>query len=513
MKKTLLTLSVCLTIAYSFSQAPTLQWQKCLGGSGTEYAESIIETSDGGYAVAGWSSSSSGDLTGNYGNYDFWVVKLASNGTISWQKNYGGSNEDRAKCIIQTSDGGFAVAGWTNSVDSDVTVNNGGYEYWVIKINSSGVLQWEKSLGGNGLDQAYSLVEDSDGGIIVAGETQSADGDVSPGVAGCCDSWVVKVNSTGTSIVWKNRFGGGGGERARSIIRNAQGGFAVFGIANSSDGDTASMYQSGEYMIIKINSAGVTTAFGYWGGSSIEEAGGFVQTSDGGFAMAGTTYSDDHDVVGNHHAWQEWWVVKVNASLSLQWQKKLGGLGYDYGYSIAQATDGNLIVGGYSKSNDGDFNVRKGLNDIWLVKLGNTGNIIWKKNYGGTGEDFLYSLKTTTDGSIVMVGATDSDDGDVSGSKGSGDWWVAKTNLVTGIEDLKAVSAVALYPNPATNEIVIEVNDLNIEAVRIYNLQGKLEIMAVKPNKHIDISHLAKGIYITEVSRGNVVERVRWVKL
>ncbi|MBP6731060.1 MAG: T9SS type A sorting domain-containing protein [Chitinophagales bacterium] len=506
----LLFLFLCLNY-FAGAQAPALQWKKCLGGTGTEYAECVIPTTDGGYAIAGWSSSSNGDVAANYGNYDFWVIKTNNAGTITWQKNYGGSKEDRAKSIIQMADGGYAVVGYSTSSDSDVTVNNGGYDIWVIKINSTGTLLWQKSLGGSGDDFGFTVLEDAGGAVVVGGESQSTDGDISPATEGCCDSWVVKLNAAGNTIVWQNRFGGTGGERAKKIIKNAQGDFIVYGIANSADGDTANMYLSGEYMLLKINSAGVSTAFRFWGGSSIEEAADMIPTSDGGYAMIGTTYSNDYDVSGTH-AWQEWWVVKVNASFQLQWQKVLGGYGYDYGMSIAQSPDGNLVVGGYSKSYDEDFNNNKGLNDIWLAKLGNNGSIIWKKNYGGSGEDFLYSLNVANDGTVTFVGATNSSDGDVSGNHGGGDVWLTKTGTATDIEDFTSFDNIILYPNPSTGTLHFSGITKDNTEIIIYDMQGRI-LQSVSGSNKVDVSLLAHGSYIAELKSGNASVKKRWTKI
>jgi hypothetical protein len=163
-----------------------------LGGRGNDEASSIQETSDGGYVVAGSSESTDGDVTGNHGSYDYWVAKLSGECVLSWQVSLGGSDYDYASSIQETSDGGYVVAGMSYSTDGDVTGNHGGYDYWVAKLSGEGELSWQVSLGGSGEDGAHSIQETSDGGYVVAGMSNSHNGDVT-GNHGNSDYWVVKL--------------------------------------------------------------------------------------------------------------------------------------------------------------------------------------------------------------------------------------------------------------------------------------------------------------------------------
>ena len=177
----------------SQAQAPAIQWQKCLGGPDGDAAYSIQQTNDGGFIVAGVTSSNDGHVWGNHGGSDAWVVKLDSSMFIHMQKCLGGTGADFAYSIKQTSDGGFIVAGFTMSNDGDVSGNHGWNDAWVVKLNSSGDIEWQKCLGGTDYDDAKSIQQTSDGGFIVAGGTWSNDGDMS-GNHGGSDAWVVKLN-------------------------------------------------------------------------------------------------------------------------------------------------------------------------------------------------------------------------------------------------------------------------------------------------------------------------------
>ncbi len=192
-KKNTLPIIILFLITVCTAAQPTIEWQKSLGGTGAEYAWSIQQTTDGGYIVAGFSFSNDGDVTGNHGWADYWVVKLTSTGAITWQKCLGGTGGEQASSIQQTADGGYIVAGGSESVDEDVTGNHGSGDYWVVKLTSAGIIDWQKCLGGTASDAASSIQQTIDGGYIVAGQSYSNDGDVT-GNHGNEDFWVVKLS-------------------------------------------------------------------------------------------------------------------------------------------------------------------------------------------------------------------------------------------------------------------------------------------------------------------------------
>ncbi len=358
---------------YSYAQVPDIEWQKCLGGTNSDGAWPIKQTSDGGFIVAGGTESNNGDVSGNHnsGIDDYWIVKLNSLGNIEWQKCLGGTGWDYPYSIQQTSDGGFIVAGTTGSNDGDVSGYHGNYDYWVVKLNSLGNIEWQKCLGGTGseLNLAASIQQTSDGGFIMTGYTSSNDGDVS-GNHGDYDCWVVKLSSSG-NIEWQKCFGG-------------------------------------------------TDSDGAW---SIQ------QTSDGGFIVAGETSSNDGDVSGNHGDY-DCWVVKLSSSGNIEWQKCLGGTGKDRARSVQQTSDGGFVMAGATYSNDGDVSGNHGGYDFWVVKLNSLGNIEWQKCLGGTDGEYVHSIRQTSDGGFIVAGNTSSNDGNVSGNHGDFDYWVVKLSLI-----------------------------------------------------------------------------------
>ena len=509
---------ILLFVTLVFAQ-PSIVWQKCLGGSRYDVACSVQQTSDGGFIVAGYTGSNDGDVSGNHGSDDYWVVKLNSAGNIEWQKCIGGSYTDIACFIQQTSDGGFIVAGWTDSNDGDVSGNHGGIDFWVVKLNSSGDIIWQKCLGGSGDDRVYSVQQTSDGGFIVAGETESNDGDVS-GNHGDLDFWVVKLNSSG-DIIWQKCLGGSDDEQASSIKQTSDGGFIVAGKSYSNDGDVSGNHGYSDYWIVKLNSSGDIEWQKSFGGSGRDAASSIQQTSDGGFIVAGDTESNDGDVIGNH-GWYDFWVVKLNSSGRIEWKKCLGGSRADAAYSIQQTIDGGFIVAGYNWSNDGDVSGNHGDLDFWVVKLNSSGYIVWQKCLGGSDDEQASSIKQTSDGGFIVAGNTESNDGDVSGNHGRFDFWVIKLSPVGVSENVIVPEKfkLSVFPNPFNSSCAITAP--SGAKIEIYDLQGRVISKGIQPfaeshGKRTFIwqpdETIRSGVYIVKATMENGRQKVKRVVL
>ena len=422
--KNLLFTSIVTLLSVTFSLAqPTVQWQKSVGGTGNDYAESIQQTNDGGYIVVGISYSNDGDVSGNQGASDCWVVKLNAFGTIEWEKSMGGSGDDNARLIQQTNDGGYIFIGPSDSNDGDVSGNHGNLDYWAVKLTSTGVIEWQKSLGGTGYEYAQYIQQTSDGGYIAAGSSFSNDGDVS-GNHGGFDCWVVKLNNEGT-IVWQKSLGGLSNDEAESIQQTNDGGFILAGHSDSNDGDVSGNHGGPDYWVVKLSSIGTIEWQKSLGGSGSDQAKSVQQTNDGGYIVAGYTSSNDGDVSVNY-GYLDYWVVKLNSLGTIEWQKTLGGSDFDLAQSIQQTNDGEYIVAGYSYSNDVDVQSSQGNQDFWVVKLSNIGTIEWEKSLGGSGLENASSIQQTNEGGFIVAGSSNSNDGDVSGNQGNFDYWVVQ---------------------------------------------------------------------------------------
>jgi hypothetical protein len=210
----------------------------------------VQQTSDGGYVVTGQTNSTQGDVSGNNGAIDVWVVKLSATGTIQWQKCLGGSSNDYGTSIKQTSDGGYIVGGKTDSNNGNVTGNNGAQNVWLVKLTSTGTITWQKCYGGTGFDGANSVQPTNDGGYIFAGEASSNTIDVS-GNHGSYDFWVVKTNSVGV-ITWQKCLGGSVTDIANSVQQTSDNGYVIGGRASSSNGDITNAKGLDDFWIVKL---------------------------------------------------------------------------------------------------------------------------------------------------------------------------------------------------------------------------------------------------------------------
>jgi hypothetical protein len=360
-------------------------WEKSYGGTLYENANSIIQTKDGGYIAFGQDSSCDGDCVRTCGGkYDLWVVKLSASGIIQWQKSFGGNGDEEAYQIIQTKDKGYAMAAITFSPNV-AGYRGGGSDAWVLKLDSMGSTQWAKCFGGTGLDEATSIAQTKDGGYIVGGNSTSNDGDVtghhgvfSPDTAAKDDMWVLKLDSAGT-LKWQTSVGGTKDDGSNAILQADDGGYMVVGNSQSLDGNLAGKGNKG------LN---------------------------------------------------DWMIVKLTATGTLSWVKLYGGSAQDdAANSITKTRDGGYVVAGGDGSTDGDVTGHHGPpctpaectdNDCWVIKIDSVGTLKWEKSFGGFGNDNTFSVSNTTDGGYILGGYTSSNDGDVTGNHGLYDFWVFK---------------------------------------------------------------------------------------
>jgi hypothetical protein len=401
-----------------------------LGGSGSDVSgwdRSIRHTDDGGYIVSG---SIQTGVSSGHGAEDMWVVKLNPAGGILWQKVLGGGDRDESFSIQQTTDDGYILIGSTDSDNTgDVGSNHGGSDIRVVKLNPSGDIQWQKVLGGSGFDTGRSIEQTTDGGYILAGTTDSDNtGDVGPNHGGS-DIWVVKLNPAG-GIQWQKVLGGAGFESGRSIEQTTDGGYILTGVTDSDNtGNVGPNHGGSDIWVVQLNTAGDIQWQKVLGGSGREESFS-IRQMDGGSILTGVTDSDNTGDVGANHGGSDVWVVKLNPAGTLQWQKLLGGEGSESGRSIEQTTDGGYILAGTTDSdNTGDVGTNPGGSAIWVVKLNPAGDFQWQKVLGGNGFESGRSIEQAMDGGYILAGNTDSDNtGDVGPHHGGSALWVVKLN-------------------------------------------------------------------------------------
>ena len=396
------------------------QWAKVYGGEGSEEGNSIQQTVDGGYIVAG-SASSFGAGGSDFG--DIWVIKLSSEGDIEWQKTYGGIEEDGASSIQLTMDGGYIVAGWTNSFGA-----GGGYygDIWVIKLTSEGDIEWQKTYGGIEEDGASSIQPTIEGGYIVAGWTNS----FGPGEDDFCEIWILKLSSEG-DIEWQKTYGRIERRSTTSIQPTIEGGYIV------ADSTFYSSAWDSELWILKLSSEGnIEWQKNYGSGS----ANSIQLTIDGGYIVAGwTNYfgAEYNDIC----------VLKLSSDGDIEWQRFYGGgILDDSARSIQPTIDGGYIVAGSTSS----FGVGP---DCWILKLSSVGDIEWQKSYGGNhSPDSASSIQQTNDEGYIVAGGT--------GSWGAGsEMWILKL-LQNG--DINSGCAFIRSTNAEVSDINIIPADSNM---------------------------------------------------
>ena len=450
---------------------PNIQWEKCMGDSLFDLASTILQTKDSGYIVVGYNNCNSGNVTGNHGGYDYWVVKLNDTGKILWQKSLGGSLNDMGWIVQQTFDGGYIVSGITTSPDGDVTGYHAGtgFDYWLVKLSDTGSIQWEKCYGGSDDDNAGSIIQTADSGYIVVGYSYSTDGDVT-GNHGNYDCWVLKLSDTG-GIQWGKCYGGSNNDYGYGIQQTIDGGYIFVGTTNSLDGDVTGLHGDYDYWVVKINDTGAIQWEKTYGGDGPESANQVQLTPDSGYIINGTSKTANNgDVTGNHGGY-DYWVINISDTGALRWEQSYGGSGDDEAGTIHLTADSGYIIDGYSNSIDGDITNNLGDYDYWAVKLSPSGSIQWQMNLGGSAADLDQCMIQTLDGGYIAAGVSSSIDGEVTGNQGQGNFWIVKLypdTINTGVATLPAsIQTLQIWPSPNNGTFTILLPAPTTESIQI----------------------------------------------
>ncbi len=507
--KKLLLLFLFFFIVFDCFAQPSIEWAKCYGGSFDDRANSIVQASNGDYVIAGSTNSSDANVTGFHGGQDIWVIRIDSSGNLLWEKCYGGTNVEKAFSICKTFDNEFIIAGICYSTDGDVTSNYGGSDYWIIKIDSSGNLLWQKSYGGSNEDFAYSIVQINDSGYVIAGYTSSNDDNVT-GNNGLEDFWIIKIDNVG-NIIWQKCFGGSNHEFATTIKQLTNGNYIISGVTYSNDSIVSGNHGSSDYWLIQIDPVGNLLSQKCFGGTYPEQQGAFECTSDKGFIMSGTSYSNDGDVSGNRGV-DDFWIVRLDSLFNIVWQKCLGGTGEEFYSFVKETPDGGCIVTGTTDSQTSLVNYNyHGYDDYILIKLDISGNIEWEWCYGGTNDDDALGVLLTSNSNYLVAGFSSSYNRDVIGQHSVldvyHDFWIMKTgNTIAKISEIKnSKSEITIYPNPTAKTFTIEnISSNGISLLQLLNPLGEIvytEKLFGK-NEYVVDANFAKGIYFISLSDG-----------
>jgi hypothetical protein len=503
MKKLLFIAVGCILSLNGHSQ-PQLLWQKCLGGTAFEEARSLLETGDGGYLITGTTSSNDGNVSGNHGNGDLWIVKIGTDQTLLWQRCLGGSGLDEGKFAQKTQDGNYIVCGLTNSNDGDVSGNHGGYDMWVLKLDTSGNILWQKCLGGTSNEYGEYIQETNDGGYILTGCTSSNDGNIS-GNHGAFDVWVAKLSSTGT-IEWQKCFGGTREEWVKKIIELNGGEYLVSATTRSTDGDVTGNHGNYDSWFIRLDANGEKLWMKCCGGTLDDLSSGIESTPDGGFISSSLSFSNDGDVSGNHGS-SDYWIIKHDNAGNIQWQSCLGGSAGDDAFCLKALTDKEYIVSGYTESYDGNVSGNHGQMDIWVVKIDSIGSLIWQKCLGGTNNESAMDVIQASDGGYLLAGNTYSNDGDVTGNHGDKDYWIIKLQETVSVGKGIQYPGIYVSPIPASDYLNINFHDIpSLVKISVLTGTGKTIIPDAAYDMEmirLDVSFLSPGLYILKVTSAN----------
>lgn len=466
--------SLVLFVNYDFCIGQTM-FQRTYGGVSGDGGYSVQQTSDGGYIIAG------GTYSFGAGAEDFYLIKTNSFGDALWTKTYGGTYDDHARSVSQTSDGGYIVVGSIGS-------SNGSTDLYVVKIDSFGDTAWTKRYGGVGNDFGNSVQQTSDGGFIVAG--------------GSADSlYLVKMNSTGDTL-WTTKhiippiWGDTHSAMGNSVFQTQDGGFVIAGtITNVLVPDTWGNYA----MLVKTNSTGDTLwtkAFPLWHG----EANSIRPTGDGGYIILA---SKSEIIQIDTNAFSEagrFYLIKTDSSGDTLWTKTYGETSNDYfGRSVGHTSDGGYVLVGSSSP-------FAGRSDVYIIKTNSTGDTLWTKRYGGPESDEGYAVQQTSDGGYAVAGWT------ASFGLGSSDVFLIKTdaNGLVGVQQL-AMSEVPTsfglsqnFPNPFNpiTQLYFNVPTKSHVLLTVHNVLGQevaqLVNAAMNPGSYLvewDARGHASGVY------------------
>jgi len=371
-----------------------LLWNKTFGGSTNDNGYCVIETSDGGYAIIGtkW--------FGDDGNSDVWLIKTDENGVEVWNNTFGGIYSDYGYSVAQTTDGGYIITG---SFGSGLILND---DLWLIKTDSNGDHEWNKTFSGEFTsDNGRCVMQTPDDGYLVVGTTGM-------GIMGNPDVWLIKTNSTG-DLEWNQIFDGGQEDYGYCFAPTSDGGYIITGYTWSYGAGSSDIW------LIKTNSTGGEVWNQTYGGISDDYANCVQQTSDGGYIIAGNTYSFG----ANPGVTPDVWLIKTNSTGSEVWNQTYGGTDSESGSWVEQTSDGGYIITGQRYSAlPVQMSIRAAIpTNVLLIKTNENGNQQWNQTYGGIAYEIGKSVIQNSDGDYVIVGYTSS-----YGTGGSNDIWLLK---------------------------------------------------------------------------------------
>lgn len=523
----------CALLFSGFLHAQDILWEKSYGGKHSDYLFDAQPTPDYGFILAGSSlSKKTGNKTddGN-GDLDYYIWKMDEKGNLDWQKSFGGSGADLLQSIRLTKDGGFILAGTSDSQKGLHKKDScrGHEDFWIIKLNAKGAEQWQRTIGGSGQELLQSIMPTSDGGYIVGGSSSSnKSGKLHNGLNdlfgkkedsyGGLDFFVVKLDSKG-EIEWQKSYGGQYADELRSIVQTRDGGFLLGGSSNSPDSGNKNekSYGESDYWILKLDRKGELEWQKTYGGAGDDQLQSVLQSKDGNYLLAGSSSSGTG---GNKNAsngkGSDFWLIKIDPIGEILWQET-----YDIGKAdllttIQENADGSLLLGGHAQTevSDSKKKDREGINDYVLIKTNGKGEEQWTQTVGSGGEDILRKAIETRDGGYLLAGtSTGTASRDRNSGQGRNDFWVVKLKDKKKKEEKK--NPIEAYPNPTLHySNVIVGYEFDKGTATVYDLMGRqLQQFEITDRTiPVDLGGLPEGIYIVEIRTNVQNDSVKIVK-
>lgn len=541
MKQFLKPLVFSLLLITTSSNAQDILWEKSYGGKHAEYLFDAQPTADYGFILAGSSiSGKTGNKEdANKGDLDYWIWKMNEKGDLDWQKSFGGSGVDLLQSIRLTSDGGYILAGISDSkkgLDKHEDTK-GNDDFWIIKLNAKGNELWQKTIGGSGQEKLHSITLTADGGYLLGGSSASyktrnnSDGTTdlfgkSENTRGNLDYWVVKLKKDGT-IEWQKTLGGKYVDELKAVTVLANGNYLIGGTSNSpiSGDKTEDNLGLNDYWLLQLDTTGNVVWQKSLGGDLDDNLFALTATNDGGFIVGGNSNSDASNTkTKGSQKGSDFWIIRFDKEANMLWQES-----YNYGErdvltSIIENEDGTFLIGGYaqseistnssltSKIKKGD---KDGINDYIALKISSNGEEIWSQTIGSKGEEVMKKMLETRDGGYLLTGTSNGKASkDKNNTIGGNDFWVVKLKDKTKPEKEKL--PIEAFPNPAlTYTNVIIGFDYTNGTANVYDLNGRqLQSHKLDGNRTlpIEMTSYPTGIYIVEIVTDKEKNSIKIIK-
>lgn len=533
------------------ASAQEILWEQSYGGKHAEFLYDALPTPDYGFLLAGSSiSNQNGNKTdANKGDLDYWIWKMNEKGMPEWQKSFGGDGVDLLQSVALTHDGGFILAGTSNSNISFDKKNdtNGQEDFWILKLDAKGNEMWQRTIGGSGQEKLLSIVPTRDGGYLLGGTSSSSITETdSKGIKttfgktensyGSLDFWVVKLTKEG-NIAWQKTLGGKYVEELKSVVITPDNGYLLGGTTNSPESGTKTSPHFGgvDYWVVALDEKGNEKWQASYGGAQDENLFAMTKTKEGTYILAGNSNSSaQHTKTKSNENGTDFWILQIDALGTTQWQQV-----YDFGKidiltSLVPNDDQTYLIGGYAqsevqlaKTTAGKTSTKtgkdkEGINDYIALKINTKGEKVWTQTVEHEGDEVLRKVVATRDGGYLFAGTSKNSASSAIGkgttesnsNHGGSDFWVVK--LLDKEKQLTEKMLLEAVPNPATTFTNIIVGyDYESGQATVYDLNGRtLQSTAIKAARTlpIDLSAYPDGIYLVEVKTNINTSSVKVIK-